>query len=332
MNKRVNKILIGAGLTLTVFATATAVSYALTDKLVKVALERDGVKSLENNKAARRQLCGFEENADFMEKMRRAAEILEAQQTERVTTEAYDGTELVGHFYSAKNPKRVVIAMHGWRSRWSRDFGMMSEFFHDNGCSVLYVQQRAQGESGGEYMGFGLLERFDCLEWIKWVNDKTGGTLPVYLAGVSMGATTVLMASSLSLPQNVRGIIADCGFTSPHAIWKHVAKNNLHLSYGIRGRIASDICKRKIQMGTNDFSTLDALVQTDVPVLFIHGTDDHFVPIRMTFENCKACNSPYRLLVVPGADHGMSYYTNPEEYNKALTDFFAEFDENLKNV
>jgi fermentation-respiration switch protein FrsA (DUF1100 family) len=100
-----------------------------------------------------------------------------------------------------------------------------------------------------------------------------------------MGAATVLMASGLPLPENVHGIMADCGFTSPHAIWKHVAEKNLHLSYGIIGKIASDMCRKKINMGPGDYSTTFALANTDIPVIFVHGSDDKFVPIEMTYEN-----------------------------------------------
>ena len=96
-------------------------------------------------------------------------------------------------------------------------------------------------------MGFGLTERFDCVNWIDWVNEKTGGTLPIYLCGVSMGASTVLMTSAFALPDNVHGIIADCGYTSPQAIWKHVAQTNLHVTYDewLSG-IIDEMCKERI--------------------------------------------------------------------------------------
>ena len=172
----------------------------------------------------------------------------------------------------------------------------------------------------------GSIERFDCLDWVSWVNRSVGADLPIYLVGVSMGAATVLMASDLCLPENVHGIIADCGYTSPHAIWKHVANNNLHIAYGVRGVIASEILRHKIQVGSNDFSTTEALKNTRIPVLLIHGTGDHFVPVEMTYENYLACGGPRRLLIVPGADHGMSYFTDPERYTAAVLAFWKDFD------
>lgn len=326
MDKNTKKIIFGASIGVGIIGAAAAASYAVTHKLIKIALERDAVKNTEKPSYVKRQLRGFEESEEFMEQLRVSAERLEAIQMQRIELTASDGTHLIGHWYPAQDQKRIIIAMHGWRSGWSRDFGAIADFWHNNGCSVLFAEQRGQGVSGGEYMGFGLTERYDCALWARWASEQISGSTPIYLAGVSMGAATVLMASNLELPQNVCGIIADCGFTSPHAIWKHVAENNLHLAYGVIGKIADDLCKRRLQMGSKDFSTTMALSESKIPVLFIHGTDDHFVPIEMTYENYKAAVAPKRLLVVPGADHAMSYFVNTDEYEKAFIDFWKDFD------
>ena len=141
-----------------------------------------------------------------------------------------------------------------------------------------------------------------------------------------MGATTVLMASGLELPESVRGVIADCGFTSPRAIWKHVVETNLHLPYSIYSSAARDICQKHIQVENDNYSTTDALQSCKLPVLFIHGTDDHFVPAEMTYENYRAYNGRKRLFVVPGAEHGMSYFIDREGYEKELIAFWQEYD------
>ena len=178
-------------------------------------------------------------------------------------------------------------------------------------------------------MGFGLAERYDCLDWINWINRRTGGKEDIYLCGVSMGASTVLMAGGLNLPRNVRGIIADCGYTSPVAIWKHVARNHLHLSYGVCGGPAGRRAKKKISMAVDSETCPHALSRCCVPVLFIHGTDDHFVPVEMTYENYKACAAPKRLLVVPGAEHGMSYLVDRAGYESAVKGFLADCDSRI---
>ena len=324
MKKTTKKILIGAGTAATGIGMLSAISHSISKKLMELALDREAPKAMSKKKE---KLKGSKEVIEYMEDLSASADKLKSGQYEDVTTTSQDGLCLVGHWRTCENPKRVIIAMHGWRSSWDKDFGTIADFWRDNGCDVLYAEQRGQGESDGDYMGFGLLERYDCKSWIDWVNQRTDGTLPIYLGGVSMGATTVLMAAGMELPSNVKGIVADCGFTSPHAIWKHVVENNLRIPYRLHEAAISDLCKKKIQMSGEEYSTLDAMKACTVPVLFIHGTDDKFVPIEMTYENYKACRAPKQLVVVPGAGHGMSHFVDRERYESAIRDFWNAYDE-----
>lgn len=324
MEKRVKNLLIGSGMMAAGMSAMGAISYAATKHLVDVAMDRQPV--LRNPDKMKVQIQGYEEDGPFMRQLGSAAEQLRNTPHETVHITGFDGEQLVGHWFACKNAKRIVVAMHGWRSSWDHDFGTIYPFLKKNGCSVLCAEQRGQGSSGGAYIGFGMLERFDCREWIKWVNSRCDGKLPLYLAGVSMGAATVLMTAGLELPENVRGIVADCGFTSPNAIWRHVAKNNLHMNYGIRAGVLDTFCHKKIQLKTGDYSTLQAMQHCKIPVMFVHGTKDHFVPVEMTYENYEACAAPKRLLIVPGADHGMCYFMEKERYEKMLTEFWEVYD------
>lgn len=309
---------VGAGL-----ASLAAVSYSVTKTLMKVALDREVPKGIEKG---RNRLMGSGELAEILPVLEDAGKDLEALNLEQITITAPDGVSLVGHYYDCPNAKRVIIAMHGWRSSWANDFGIISKFWHNNGCSVLYCEQRGQGNSGGEYMGFGVLEQFDCLKWIEYMDERLGGSLPIYLGGVSMGASTVLFASGNDLPKSVKGIVADCGFNSPHGIWKYVTENNLKLPYVLYKALANNIYLSKTQVDIKTVCCADALKNCKVPVLFIHGTDDKFVPVTMTYENYKACASKKKLFVVPGADHGMSYLVDREGYEAEVKAFWAEND------
>lgn len=202
---------------------------------------------------------------------------------------------------------------------------MIGDFLYDSGCSVLYAEQRGQGSSEGKYMGLGVLERLDCADWARWAEQKAQG-LPIYLAGISMGATTVLMAAGLSLPSSVRGILADCGFTSPQDIGRHILEKNLHLTCDRRLRLADAMCRRKNRVGIFGCSTVEAMGRNRVPVLFVHGARDAFVPVSMTYQNYHACAGPKEMLIVPEADHGMSYYLDPEGYQRALRSFWDKYD------
>lgn len=324
MKKRTRNILIGSGIAVAGIAALGAAYHYTTKYLMKLALDREGPKSAAKDKE---KMMSSGEMSEIVAAIMESANNLENTEHEQVEIVGKDGTRLVGHWYYPMKPKRVIVAMHGWRSTWSQDFGAIAPFWFDNDCAVLFAEQRGQGNSGGDYMGFGLLERYDCLDWINWVNERTEGNLPIYLGGVSMGATTVLMTGGFDLPENVRGIAADCAFTSPRAIWKHVVESSFHLPYGIYSAAAKDLCKKRIKVESDSYSTQDALKNCNIPVMFIHGTDDHFVPVEMTYENYKVCTAPKRLFIVPGAEHGMSYLVDKDGYENAVKKFWDEYDD-----
>lgn len=302
-------------------------AYASAKLLAKTAFDREAPKVAPRVSAAVGQMIsGSLVDQEIRTQQQEAARRLRGKELETVVTHAPDGVELVGHWYPCENPRRVVIAMHGWRSSWDMGFGLIADFLHDEHCCVLFAEQRGQNGSGGDYMGLGVTERFDCLQWVRWVMEERTADLPIYLNGVSMGATTVLMASGLDLPKNVHGIVADCGYTSPDEIGRHISNDNLHLPYRLRRKILAWLYEQKNQVKGFDYSTLDALGTNTTPVLFIHGTHDQFVPVDMTYQNYMACTAPKRLLIVPGAGHGLSCLVEPERYEKALQDFWADFD------
>ena len=320
------------------FVTAGAVagaSYGLSKLLMKYAMDRDAPKFMENGRGAingsakksSKNSAGGENAADIRNKLiEDAAERLIEADHEEVEIHGFDGTRLAGHWFKCENPERVIVAMHGWRSSWARDFCGIGDFLKASGCMVLYADERGQGGSDGDYMSFGVMERHDCVSWAEWAMEKTEGKLPIYLMGVSMGASTVLMASALNLPENVAGIIADCGYTSLRDIWKHVTEKNLHLSYRFHEPAIKRIFYKKLHISEREGSAVDAVKESKVPVLFIHGSDDMFVPVEMTYENYKACTAPKSLLIVPGAGHAMSYFTEPEKYGNALAAFWKKCD------
>lgn len=323
MNRILKRTMKYGAIAVTTVAAASASAYLTTKSMVNLALDREKPKK---GGASERVSGSSRVNNEFDRARQQAAEALEEAENEVVEITSHDGVSLVGHWIPQEHPRRVIIAMHGWRSSWASDFGLFRDFWERSGCSVLYADQRGQGRSGGDYIGFGPIERYDCLDWINWVTGRCGSEIPIYLWGVSMGAATVLMASDLALPENVRGIVGDCGFTSPHDIWKHVATNNLHIGFRLRGPLANTLYRRRTQLDAASFSTADALRRTRVPVLFIHGTDDKFVPVEMTYENYKACASPKKLLIVPGAEHCQSYYLERKRYEQFVREFWEEND------
>ena len=322
--KKSGKIALGAGVLAGACGLVFGATYGLSYALVKMAMDRETPKSMlkTQKKSAGSDL--FDVNIPtHME----AKERIKSYTFEDVEITAYDGTRLVAHYYPSQQNKRTIIAMHGWRSSWATDFCVILDYWNSIGCNVLMCEQRGHKNSGGDYLGFGLIERYDVQSWANWVHDNKSADKPIYLCGASMGATSVLMASALEMPENVKGVIADSGFTSPQEIWKHVAKNNLHVPYtNLNAVLANKFCYSRIQMNADEYSTIDAMKQTTLPVMFIHGAADTFVPVEMTYRNYAACNSPKRLCISPQADHVMTYLFDKEQYERIAEEFFASFD------
>lgn len=301
----------------------TAAELIATNELVSEAVDREEPAVMQQLKKPFAKALTDEA---FSEAFHIASEELEKKELKMLTMIASDGTVLTGHWYPCDKPQRIILAFHGWRTTWSQAFGLYADFWHNNGCSVFFAEQRGQNNSGGECMGFGLTERFDCAQWAEFISCLYGESLPMYLWGTSMGATTVLLASELKLPDNMRGIIADCGYTSPKQIWKHVANKTLHIPFYLRSFVASEMFKKRVGVESADCSTVEALSHCTLPVFFVHGEEDGFVPIEITRENYEACPTPKKLLTVPGASHAMSYYAGKGEYEKQALEFWKDFD------
>ncbi|MBQ8906011.1 MAG: alpha/beta hydrolase [Ruminococcus sp.] len=255
-----------------------------------------------------------------------AKEWLMAQPLEPVSVQSRDGLCLKGHYLASAQPgKRVLLALHGYTSNGIGNFCTMTKFYQDLGFDCLIVDHRAHGESEGDYVGFGILDRFDCLEWIRYTIDRFGEDVQILLHGVSMGAATALMVLGFEdLPVQVKGAVADCGFTSPYDVFAHVVKRDYHMSPFPMMTISDSICKKKAGYRCKDYSTLTAMETNTRPVLFIHGDEDSFVPTWMTEQNYEACKAPKEKLIVKHAGHAASYYENHEAYEAAVSAFVAQ--------
>ena len=247
--------------------------------------------------------------------------------SEHVTIQSRDGLTLHGDLFLSENPsKRTVILCHGYTSCGMNDCSTMAEYFMERGYNALIVDHRAHGKSEGQYVGFGILDRFDCLKWIKYVIGRLGDESEIVLYGVSMGASTVLMASgSDEFPTNVKAIISDCAFTSPYDVFKHILKRDYHLPPRPIMDINERMCREKAGYGFRDYSTLEAVKKAPCPILFIHGKEDKFVPTDMTLKNYEACTGEKRLLLVENAGHAASLYENKELYEDTVTEFLSAY-------
>lgn len=246
---------------------------------------------------------------------------LDAQPLEQIELQSIDGLKLNGYFLPVENAVRTVVCVNGFRGTAKKDFVMISKYLHEHQCNVLLMDQRGCGLSEGE-MCYGIMGRYDCLTWLDYLTKRLGTDMPFYLNGGSMGAATVMMASDLKLPAGVKGIIADCGYTTPWKEIKHAARYLFHVPALPMGYILDAILKCRQGFSLKDASATEAVKHSKVPILFIHGDEDTFVPTEMSRINYNACTAPKHLEIFEGAAHCMSYMTDPERYQRAMQRFF----------
>lgn len=246
------------------------------------------------------------------ENVRRLAEI----PFEPVYITSFDGLRLYGRFYDTGEDSPVAILFHGYRSTALRDASGGAPFCLKRGISVLLVDQRSHGKSEGRAITFGVRERRDCKSWIDYVISRRGSDVPIILMGVSMGAATVLMAPDLKLPENVKGIVADCPYSSPMDIICTVSAG-----MGIPSKLVRPFIwlSARIFAGTDisKSSAVKAAGKSHIPAMLIHGDDDRFVPFDMSLKIAKANTADYELTPIAGAGHGIAYYVDTEAYESA---------------
>lgn len=247
---------------------------------------------------------------------------LKARPCELVSIQSHDGLTLWGRYYHVKDGAPLDIGFHGYRSSAFTDFCGGSELSFAMEHNLLLVDQRAHGKSGGSTISFGILERYDVLSWVRYALERFGDDTEILLYGVSMGAATVLMAADQPFPGNVRGIIADCPYSDAMEIILHVGRSNPLPQWLIRPFV---VLGARIFGGFDvlQWSAEKAVKASKIPILILHGEDDAFVPCAMSISAASANPQIAERHTFPGADHALSYLTDPERYSALVRDFAA---------
>lgn len=244
---------------------------------------------------------------------------LTEQPLEDVFITGRDGLRLHASLLECEGATKTVIFSHGWRSISLYEFSCIWEYYYDHKFNILFIDHRAHGKSEGKYLCFGVKERFDIIDWINWVNNRYGIEKKIFLSGISMGSAAVMMAVGTNgLPKNVVGASCDCGYTSVYDIFNHVVKHDFHLPTVPLLNVAELFTKLKAKFAFNEFTSTQGVKNAKIPLLFIHGTADTFVPVEHTYINSKACASEHIDVIVEGAEHGMSYLTDPAAVKNGL--------------
>ena len=235
---------------------------------------------------------------------------------------SFDGLKLTAKYYEYAPGAPMELMFHGYRGGAERDLSGGVHRCFRCGRSALVVDQRCSGGSGGNVITFGIREHRDCLMWVDFAVREFGPDVKIILTGISMGASTVVMAGGKPLPPNVIGILADCGFTSAREIIETV---------GGRMGLPPKLCYPFVKLAAKlfggfdleEYSPMEALKTCTLPVIFFHGETDDFVPCYMSERMYDACLSRKKLVTVPGAGHGLAFPVEPERYLRELKDFFG---------
>lgn len=236
------------------------------------------------------------------------------------------GYKLKGYLLPAEENSDVyVFCSHGYRGNGRLEFQNMAKFYHEKGYNLFIVDHQAAGESDGTYIGFGYHEYTDCFRWLDFMRNEFGKDIQIILHGVSMGCATVTMMSGNDrLPANVKFTVADCGYTSAYDEFMH---NISSVKFVAPVMVAADKFNKLIS-GYNfkDANPLESVRNAKVPMLFIHGSIDDFVPTKMVYELYNNCSAPDKdILIVEGAAHAESYPVNSEAYESKINKFTDKY-------
>ena len=236
--------------------------------------------------------------------------------------ESYDKLQLHSYVVT-QNSNKWAIVVHGYGGS-GKLMSDKSKYFYDMGYNVLIPDLRGHGKSEGDYIGMGWKDRLDIISWINFI-IKENPNAEIVLHGTSMGAATVLMTSGENLPSNVKAIVADCAYTSAWDEFSYQLETYLKVpSYYILN-VTNMVTKLKAGYSLKEASALECVKKATVPILFIHGDKDKFVPYSMMDKLYDATSSPKEKLTIEGGEHANSDLVSPFLYWLTLEDFLNQY-------
>jgi len=248
-----------------------------------------------------------------------------AQKFERLTLTSRDGLKLSGYYLPASQPTdKLVILTHGYLGN-AKQMGLFGQYYHnDLGYNLFMPDARGHGKSGGNYYGFGWPDRLDLIDWTEALVNKLGTDTEVAYHGLSMGAATVLMASGEEgLPLQVKAIIADSPYASVYQLFAYQMNRMFHLPALPLLDSTSMLTKIRAGYSFREASALKEVEKTNVPILYIHGKGDTFVPTEMTEDLYRHTSSDAELFLVPKANHGEAFALAQDNYKKKVDQFLG---------
>lgn len=236
------------------------------------------------------------------------------------------GQKLTGYYIPPRGDSNVIVFFcHGFKGNGKQDICIYGErYTEDFGYGIFSVDHTGSGESEGRYAGFCYLEALDGVEWLHYLNRTFPGS-QLILHGGSMGGATVLrMTGEPDLPENVKFVIDDCGFTSAWDEFSYELKNS-HAPVHPMIDLFNLINIRRAGYDIRQASAIDAVRRSHTPTLIFHGEKDKFVPAYMAQELYDACAAEKELVIVKDATHELSAIYDPELYYGKIREFASRY-------
>lgn len=246
------------------------------------------------------------------------------KKVEILSLKTKDGTEIKANFYNKNNSNKLAIICHGYGSDF-REMNNYAAYFYNRGFSLLLPELRAHGKSQGNRIGMGWQDRLDVKKWIETM-VKRNPDYQIVLFGLSMGASTVCMTVGEKLPSNVKCAISDCAYDNVYEEFHHVTKSLKLFNPELIMKLYNNFLENTFRINLLKFDAIRQIKKTEIPMLFIHGDKDQFVPtenVKRLFEAHPLDNHKY-LYICKGAGHSMSYVTDEKEYVKRLNEFMGK--------
>ncbi len=237
------------------------------------------------------------------------------------------GNRMHALYAAAAQPTgRTAVIVHGYTDEAVRMLMIGYLYLHDLGCNILLPDLYHHGESEGEAIRMGWLDRWDVIRWMGVANDLFGARSPLgqtrmVVHGISMGAATTMMVAGEPQPDYVRCFVEDCGYTDVRAQFAKELKERYGLPAFPLLDAASLLCRWRYGWSFREASALEQVRHASRPMLFIHGAADTFVPTEMVYPLYEAKPGEKELWVVPGAAHALSYRDNRAAYTACVGAF-----------
>ena len=234
------------------------------------------------------------------------------------------------HYTPENSNDKWVMLIHGYGNNHKAMYPYLGSYL-DNGYNVLMIDQRAAGESEGEWLTMGTAESADVALWTQEIARRNANA-KITLHGVSMGAATAMLAAARSDAVNVTSLVEDCGYSSVMETFGLV--NDAVLHYPTEVIAALDPVSASLTgYYLHDAAPINSISSVTVPSMFISGSEDAVAPVSMLSALYEASGAEVKeQYIVGGAPHALAGLYDPAGYENALFSFVAEADGEGVNI